>query len=1015
MKLPELSIRNYQFTLVVFMFLLMVGISSLITMPRTEDPPMDIPGASIFVIYPGGNPVDLEEMIASPVEEALNELEDIKVINTDIKDGLVSISIEFNFETDPDDKFDEVIRQINSVRNELPEDIYDLQVIQWSSTDVVMKQLAFVSETAEFSRINEKAEDLKKQLEKIDAVRLVEIFALPEEEVRISLDLEKMAAMQISIQDVSNAIQSNNANIPGGELKLGDRSFNVRTSGTYENLEEIRNTVVASYMGNLIYLKNIAEVDFRYEDYNYRARLNGKRSVFLTIKQKEDLNIFAISREIDPVLEEFRKDLDHDILLLSVFDQTESVDTRVNGFFMNLLQGIALVGIVIFLSLGFRASILVIIAIPLSILISLGWVDLAGFGLQQISIAGLVIALGLLVDNSIVITENIERFIRRGDEKRHAASEATSQLGWPIITATLTTMLAFIPIITMPDKAGRFIQSLPVIVILTLLASLLIALTLTPYLASRFLKKKEGEQKLRGFKKLLKGIIEGPYRKTLRYSLKKSWIILLTSVIALGGAGWLFGKVGVSFFPKAEKPQFLLRITLPEGSSIDKTDRVTREVEAVLDTISQIKVFAANVGRGNPRIYYNTFPKQFERNFSEIFIELKEYDVDEFDRLIDQLRDYFANYPGARINIKEFEQGTPVEAPLTLKITGDNLDVLRDISEEVHRKVREIPGAINTDNNLDKRSTDLWFRINKEKANMFGVPVHTIDMTLRSAIAGAEVSSFRDEEGKDFDIVLRLPFEEKITLADMGKIYVKSIAGEMIPVNQLSSVEFREAPGIISRYNLSRDATITADVEKGFVLDDIVSVLQPYLDNYDWPKGYEYKFTGELESREESFGGMARASIIAMIAIFAVLVLQFRSFRQPFIIFSAIPLAIIGSTLALFLTGYTFSFTAFIGLISLIGIVVNNSIILVDYTNILRKEGVPMNEALIEAGETRFTPIILTTLTTIGGLLPLTLQGGSLWAPMGWTIIGGLLVSTFLTLVVVPVLYRILESRRIPV
>jgi multidrug efflux pump subunit AcrB len=655
----------------------------------------------------------------------------------------------------------------------------------------------------------------------------------------------------------------------------------------------------------------------------------------------------------------------------------------------------------------------VIIAIPLSIVIGLGWVDIAGFGLQQISIAALVIALGLLVDNSIVITENIERYMRNSNDRNKAASEASSQLAWPIITATLTTIFAFIPIITMPDKAGRFVQSLPVTVILTLIASLLIALTLTPYLASRFFKTGNSNRKLRGFRLLLSKLIQGPYHNTLKFALKRGWLVIILSLLALGGAGLLFTEVGVSFFPKAEKPQFLVRISVPEGSSIDKTDEVTGYVESVLDTIPLVKVYASNVGHGNPRIYYNTFPRRNEKNFAEVFVQLHEYNVDEFDALVAELRESFSEYPGARINIKEFEQGTPIEAPLTIKITGENLDSLKSISSRLFEWVKETPGVINAENNLERKSTDLWFRINREKANLFGVPIHSIDFTLRTAIAGNVVSEFRDETGEEYDIVLRLPARESIKMEDIQKIYLKSLSGEMIPLSQLVSIEFQEAPGIISHYNLSRDATITSDIEKGFILDDVIEDLDAKLNNYDWPKGYTYKYTGELESREESFGGMARASTIALIAIFAILVLQFGSFLQPLIIFSAIPLAIIGSTLALFLTGYTFSFTAFIGLISLIGIVVNNSIILVDYANILRKEGKSLDSALIIAGETRFTPIILTTLTTIGGLLPLTLQGGTLWAPMGWTIIGGLLVSTFLTLVVVPVLYRMFSRKQV--
>jgi multidrug efflux pump subunit AcrB len=823
-----------------------------------------------------------------------------------------------------------------------------------------------------------------------------------------------MAQMNISIDMVNRAIMSNNANIPGGNLKLGQRDFSIKTSGSYQDREEIQNTVVSSYNGRNIYLKNIADVHFDYADNIYYARYFGERAIFLTVKQKEGYNIFKITGKIHQILEEHAMGLDPEMKLVTVFDQADSVDERINGFLSNLFFGILLVGLVIILSLGFRASLLVIIAIPLSILIGLGFVDLTGFGLQQMSIAGLIISLGLLVDNSIVIVENIERFIGLGTTNQEAAVKGSVQLGWPVISATVTTMLAFIPIISMPDKAGRFIQSMPVTVIYTLIASLMIALLLTPYLASVFLKKNAGKARKKremNIKFFLKDLIEGPYRKTLDIALRRRGMTILISLALVMGSLLLFQFVGVSFFPKAEKPQFMIRIQTPEGVNIDKTDEVASKVESILDTLSGVKHYATNVGHGNPRIYYNIFPKRFERNFAEIYVELEEFDVEQFDGMIQDLRDLFRDFPGARINVKEFEQGTPVEAPLVIKITGPNLDMLKKVSEDFEAFLNEEPGLVNIDNQLRRASTDFYININRDKASMVGVPIYEIDRTIRTAITGMPVSSFRDIEGREFDIVLRMPFAEQISLEDFDRIYVSSLTGRQIPLKQLVQIELREAPGIITHFDMDRNGSLSADIRKGYDLDEIVASLELRFRDYPLPSDYEYKFTGELESREESFGGMARASIIALIAIFAVLVLQFRSFSQPLIIFSAFPLAMIGSVLALFITGYSFSFTAFIGLISLIGIVVNNSIILVDYINKLIEQGMDSISAIKEAGETRFTPIVLTTLTTIGGLLPLTLRGGTLWAPMGWTIIGGLFVSTFMSLLVVPVLYRLLSGK----
>lgn len=1013
MRLPKLAIDNFQFTSIVFVIAIFAGISSYLQMPRTENPTMYIPGASVIVIYPGANPIDLERLVATEIEEALNELDDIKKINTTILDGVVNIGIEFTFDTDPHDKFDEVVEKVNSIESDLPDEIFSLDVTKWSSTDVAIMQLAILSENVEYAYLNKKAEELKKKLEQSYGIGSVDVLACPEQEVRVSIDMEKMAQMNISLSNVINAINSNNANIPGGSIDVGKKTFSIKTSGPIENLDELRNVVVGSYQGKIIYLKNIASVEFDYEDQNYKATMNSERGIFLALYQKEDLNIFTIMDGLRPILEDFSETLSEDIELETVFDQSVVVDDRIDGFMDNLIQGIILVGIVVLLALGFRSAILVIVAIPLSIIMGLFVVDLAELGMQQISIAGLVVALGLLVDNSIVMVENINRFLGLGFKPKEAAYKAASQIGWPIVSATATTVLAFVPIIMMPDKAGEFIRSLPVTIIATLMFSLIIALTLTPLIASLLLgrkMKKQKEVKKNIFERTLQKLIDGPYRKTLNFALKRKGLTLGIAIIVLVISAFMFQFVGVSFFPKAETPQFQIRITLPEGSNIDRTEEVTSKVEKILENTPDVKHYATNIGKGNPRIYYNLFQKQYAKNFSEIYVELYEYDVDKFDELVAELRIKFKKMPGAKINIKEYEQGTPMAAPIEIYAIGKDVEMLKSISKDIENMLVQSPGAVNIDNQLDKTKTDLYFNINRDKASLLGVPIYEIDKTIRVAVNGMTIDEYRDNEGEEYNVVLRLPVDEKTKLEDLDKIYITSMTGKQIPLKQLASLEFQSAPSIITHYNLERNATITADVKKGFTLDEVMNPIIKELDNYPFPPGYSYYIAGELESRQETFGGLGRAIVIAIIAIFAVLVLQFNSLTQPLIIYAAIPFAIIGMIWALLITGNTFSFTAFIGLISLMGIVINNSIILVDYSNQLRKDGKSLIEAVKLSAETRFTPIVLTSLTTIGGLLPLTIAGGTMWAPLGWTIIGGLFVSTFLTLIIVPILYMLLSE-----
>lgn len=1023
MRLPRLAIDHTSFTWMLFIFLTALGIRALVTMPRTENPEVSVPGSSIIVLMPGASSIDMEKMVVLPLEETLNELEELEEIISDVRDGFAVVSVEFDFNADSDEKYDEVVQQVNSIRNTLPAEILQLDMWQWSIADMAMMQLALISATEPFAEMEETADELRKRIEKIRSIRKVNYYGLPRQEIHIELDFEKMAMVHTSLDHIIRAIETNNVNIPGGDIKLGPISLSVKSSGSFQDLDEIRNCVVNSNDGKLIYLRDVASVEFGYEERQHLTRFGAKkipreaggghRSIFMGISQKEGLNVLETSRELLPVIEAFTAELPESMRLEIIYNQPTTVSKRINGFMNNLLQGMVLVALVIFLSLGFRSSLVVAIAIPLSLIIGLGFVDLSGFGLQQISIAGLVVVLGMLVDNSIVMVENINRFLQMGHNRKEASILAASEIGWPVISATLTTILAFVPIAAMPYMTGSFIKSLPITIMITLTISLLIALTFTPMITSRLFREPTSTQvRVRGFSRALKWIIEKPFRSSLALALKRPGITLILAFIYLAGSSWMFNYLGISFFPKAEQPNLMIQATLPEGTNLDRTDQVARYMESVLDTTPEVRYYATNVGRGNPQIYYNVLPRRNDMRFAEIYVEMYEYDTELFAEILSRLRAEFNTYPGARIRVKEFEQGPPFDAPVQILLTGEDLDVLRDISSDVEGFIREQPGAINIENKFVKTNTELLFNINKEKANMLGVPVIEIDRTIRTAVNGLGISKFRDKSGDEYSIVLKMDAGEGFKPEHLDQIYVSSLSGKQIPLKQFVELNLQQVPSSISRFDLERTAEILADVRTGHTVDDVMNPVIEKLQQYPMPAGYSYTIGGELESRDESFGGMTNAVIIAVISIFSVLVLQFRSFKQPLIIFVAIPFAFTGMIWALLITRNTFSFTAFVGLTSLVGIVVNNSIILVDYINKLRERGKSLLEALKQAAEIRLTPIVLTALTTIGGLLPLTLRGGSMWAPMGWTIIGGLLVSTLLTLVIVPVTYKLLESRK---
>ena len=1012
MKIPKIAIQNYQFTIIIVILLVLFGILSLIRMPKSEDPSAAKPGASIFVIYPGAAPEDLEQLIVDPIEDVLNELDDIKKLESTCQDGLAAISIEFLAGSDPDEKFSDVTEKINSIREELPQEIFRLEIMKWSISDTKFLQVALISDDADYRELEKQAERLETIFKKINGVKRADTWAFPQQEVRVSLDLEKMAQLKIPLNRVLGAVQTANVNIPGGSIDAGIKRFSIQTSGSYESIDQIKQTVIHSEGTKVFYLKDVADVYLTYEDNNYFARCNGTRCVFVTANQKEDTNIFNIMKELEARVGEFEKKLPGNMKLVYIYRQSDSVHKRIGVFLSNLAQGIILVGIVVLIAIGIRGSIIVMMAIPISILFAIGFVHKSGYGLQQMSIAGLVITLGLLVDNAIVVVENISRFIKKGETNLDAAVKGTSQVGWAIVSATVTTLLAFLPIVMMRDVSGEFIRSMPLTVIYTLSASLFIALTFTPFLSSKILRPTE-KRKQGKLMDLFEWFIQNRYRKWLDFALKKPALIIGLTILVFIGSLALFPFIGVSLFPKAEKNMFFINVNLPEGSSIHQTDQVVRDVEKRLKTRAELDLYAANIGRSNPRIYYNVISQRQKSNIGHLFVKLKKtVSRQQMGQMLQELRADFAFYPGAKIEIKELEQGPPVNAPIEIKVRGEKLAVLEKIAGDIEKIFRQTSGLINIDNPLSTSKTDIRVNINRDKAAMYGIPLVDIDRTVRMSIAGITVSKYRDKEGKEYNIVARSNFEKEPRLDIFDKIYLTTATGALIPLNQVAVVELKLSSSLISHFNLDRSVTLTADVLGGYSVNDLTHKIITQLEQYQWPVGYGYYVGGEKKSQEESFGGMGDAIIIAIIAIFAVLVLQFKSFKQPLIVYAALPLAVIGSVLALLITGYTFSFTAFIGLTSLVGIVVNNSIILVDFTNQLRREGKELVAAIKEAGETRFLPIILTTMTTIGGLLPLTLQGGTLWAPMGWTIIGGLLTSTVLTLIIVPVLYKIFSNGR---
>ena len=1007
MSILEFPIKRYQFTLVAFLCLVAMGIYAFISVPREEDPSFRISGFDIAAIMPGADPQDLERLVAKPLEDRLSELDDVRQLETVIADGVSFTIVEFEAYADADKKYDEVLREVNALRPNLPAELRQISIRKFSPGLVNIVQYALVSAEAPYRELEDHARALKDVLKGVPGIRTSESWAYPPRELRIEVNMERLADLKLNAARIIQALDSENANIPAGIIDVGSRSFTVKSTGSYENLEQIRDTVVASDGGRIVRVRDIAEVRWAEGQWGHVGRYNGQRAVFVTANMKEGQNILQVRRALGDAVARYESGLPKRVKLELGFDQSRNVESRLNRLYIDFSIAIALV-LITLLPLGLHAAGIVMNSIPLSLAFGIAVLHFLGYSLNQLSIAGFVVALGLLVDDSIVAVENIARHLRLGYDRTRAAILGTRQIFLAILGCTATLIFAFLPLMALPGTAGKFIRVLPTAVVATVVGSLLIALFIIPFLASRMLRDEDAGHSNRLLQRIMDAI-HRYYRPALHYCLARP---KATVVAAIGGSlllsFLLVPVLGSSLFPKADTPQFLVQVDTPTGTSLAETDRALRFVEGELEKLPGVQSVFTNLGRGNPQIYYNHIQRNESAGYGEIFVTLESYNTRKTPELLDNLRTRLDQYPGARISVKEFINGPPVSAPIAIRIVGPDLQVLDQLAREVESLIEKTPGTRDVRNPLKFPRTNIALQADTQKAALLGIPAVEIDRAARLAISGLPAGTFKDDDGEQYPIVVRTPLDRRADYEALESARAMSVTGELVPLDQISSVEFEPAPVLISRYLRERAVTVNAEVSRGENIAKITDDVVRQLDKLEWPRGYRYVLGGDAEAGADAFGGIGTAIIVTIFGIFAILVLEFGSFRSTLIVLTVVPLGVFGGMLMLLITNNDISFTAAIGFIALIGIEIKNSILLVDFTNQLREEGVPLDEAIEQAGEIRFLPILLTSATAIGGLLPLAVQNIGLYSPMAWVIIGGLITSTLLARLVTPVMYKLI-------
>ena len=1012
MGFNKFFVKNWQFTLVIFTAVMVLGINALFNMPRAEDPPFGAPIFSIVIVYPGTNPADMEKLVADPIEEELYQLADIKKINTTINDGLVVMLAEFNFGVDVESKNNDVIREINKIRPELPEGIIRFDIKKAASSDVVILQSALVSDTASMELMKDLAQNLEKDIERIKDIKWAEIQASPEKEIHLDLDLDRMAAMKLGLNQVIGLIQANNINIPGGDIDLGQKKYNIKTTSEYKTIDDIKSTIVqVTPQGKTVTLGQIATIYYTEETTDHIARHNSRRAIWINSAMKDKKNIIAVRKELETVLSAFKEKLPKGITLENAFDQEKGVRYRLSGLGRDFAIAIFLV-LLTLLPLGTRASIVVMISIPLSLSIGLFMLDLLGYTLNQLSIVGMVVALGLLVDDSIVVVENIERYMRKGISAREAAVSATNHIMVAILGCTATLILAFLPLANLPEGSGDFIRPLLMAVMLTVIASLFVSVTIIPFLSSILLKSHENAASGDGnfFFNAFKKYVNNPYQRLLEWCMSHKLVTLVFAAAIFMMSLLLIPVLGFSLFPESEKPIITIDIETEPGSNLTHTDKVVRKVEQKLLTFTEIDHISANAGKGNPRIYYNEFQRQNSANFGQIIVYLNEKTkVPDIIRFADKARSALASFPGVKIEVKRFQQGPPISAPIEMRIMGNNLDTLDILSTKVEKLMKEKSGSMYVRNDLKYVKSDIVVDVDREKAGLYGISSAEIAKTVRLAIVGLQIGEISNSEGDEFKMKISLSQNTENALQMFDKVFVTSMSGSLIPLKSMASISLRPSASIIRHFNKERYALVSCFVQNGVNVSKLTDEILDDINNeVTMSEGYRVVAAGERESQQESFGGLGTIIILTVFGLLAILILEFRTFKSTIIVLSVIPMGIIGALVALYIAGESMSFVATVGIIALVGIEIKNSILMVDYTNGLREQGMNLYEAVMDGAETRFLPILLTSMTAIGGLTPLVLESSPLISPLAIVLIGGLISSTLLSRLVTPVLYYLI-------
>ena len=1021
MFVSDMAIRNRVVVGVLVALIAVTGAVSYFTLPREAAPDVPIPYVLITTAYEGVSPEDIESSVTLKIEKELTGLKGVKEVTSTSAEGNSIVLIEFLPDLRVEDALQYVRDKVDRAKGELPAAAEE-PVIQ--EINVAEFPIMMVSISGDISpwRLKLIADELEDAMEQIPGVLNVDVLGGLEREIRLEIDPDRVAAYGLTIPELLTLIPSENVNVSAGGLETPGTKFHVRVPAEFADPEEMDQLPLVVRNGKTIYLTDVASVRDTFKDRQSFARLDGADSITLSVQKRIGANIVQIAEKVKAVLAEARRQAPAGVSFELTMDRSDDIRLIVSDLENNIVSGLILVVLVLVLFMDWRSSAIVALAIPLSLLSSFALLQALGYTLNMIVLFSLILAVGMLVDNAIVIVENIFRHRQLGHGRIQAAMKGTAEVAWPVITSTATTVAAFSALLFWPGVMGDFMKYVPITVIITLSCSLFVAIVISPTLCSLVGAGKHAGPRRDNF------FIRG-YRRLLETALEHRPTTVLLAGLLLAGLLLTYAKrgSGVELFPQTDPRQAYVNIRSPQGTNVQESDRLARLVEQRLEPFrGELKHVITNVGSAGGFSFAGTSQGPHVANVTVVFRDFQQRRRPSAE-VVEQLRRALADIPGAEIKVEKEKEGPPTGAPVTVRITGKDFKTLQQLSERASRMIADVPGLVNLRSDLEAARPELVFKVDRPRAMLLGVNSLIIGNFLKTAVFGSEVGTFR-EFNEEYDITIRLPVGERRQVEDLFRLRVPNAAGQAIPLSSLGEFEYRPGFGDIHRINQKRAVSLTADAEGRLgtaVLKDVQQRLAPL----ELPPGYALRYAGEREEQEKAFNFLfLRALPLALLLIVMILVAQFNTLSVPLIIMCTVVLSSIGVLVGLLVCHMPFGIIMTgVGVISLAGVVVNNAIVLLDYTRQLQRRGLEVTAAAVQAGVTRLRPVLLTASTTILGLIPMA-TGVSLeihnldlahlgriintrsetsqwWASMAIAVIFGLAFATVLTLVVVPTLY----------